>query len=70
MGLSSLVIAIIGIFAFGVPLGILSIVVGSLAIGRIKRSAGTKWGYGFAIAGILVGAFALIGALVVISRMR
>jgi hypothetical protein len=60
--------AIVGVFVAGIPLGILAIILCSIAIGKIERNPGMR-GKGLAIAGIIIGIIAIVGALIVISNM-
>jgi len=64
----SFIFAVIGIFVAGIPLGLVAIILGAIAIGKINKNPGMK-GQGLAIAGIVIGAVAIIGALYVISTM-
>ena len=59
---------IVGLFVAGIPLGILAIILCGVAIGKIEKNPGMK-GKGIAIAGIVIGAIAVVGALIVISSM-
>jgi len=60
--------SIIGIFFAGIILGTLAIVLCAIALGKIKENSGMK-GRGLAIAGIVIGIIAVLGALIVISMM-
>jgi hypothetical protein len=62
------IFSIVGLFVAGIPLGIAAIILCGLAIGKISRTPGMK-GRGLAIAGIIIGVIAIIGALIVISTM-
>jgi hypothetical protein len=62
------IFAVVGIFVAGIPLGLLAILLGGFAIGKINRNPGMQ-GKGLAIAGIAIGVVAIIGALYVISTM-
>jgi len=64
----SFIFAVIGIFVAGIPLGLAAIILGAIAIGKINKNPGMK-GQGLAIAGIVIGAVAIIGALYVLSTM-
>ena len=64
----SFIFAVIGIFVAGIPLGLVAIILGAIAIGKINKNPGMK-GQGLAIAGIVIGAVAIIGALYVLSTM-
>ena len=73
LGITSLVLAIIGLLSFWVPvvnivsivLGLVAIVIGFLGRGRVKR--GTANNGGVAIAGIVLGALAIIVAVAFIA---
>jgi uncharacterized protein DUF4190 len=69
LGIAALVIAIIGLVfcwtvAGGIILGIVAVVIGFLARGRVKRGQATNGG--IAIAGIVLGFLAIIVSLVFI----
>lgn len=59
LGLISMVIAIIGLFVFGIPCGIASLILGIIGI----ATAGETRGKGMAIAGTVVGAIDLVAML-------
>lgn len=59
LGLISMVIAIIGLFVFGIPCGIASLILGIIGI----TTAGETRGKGMAIAGTVVGAIDLVAML-------
>ncbi|MCH2213545.1 MAG: hypothetical protein MK086_00080 [Flavobacteriales bacterium] len=60
--------AIVGLFVAGIPLGLLAVILCSIAIGKIQKNPGMR-GRGLAIAGIIIGVIAIVGALIVISNM-
>ena len=56
LGLISMIIAIIGLFIFGIPCGVASLILGIIGI----ATAGETRGKGMAIAGTVVGAIDLV----------
>ncbi|MEW5813191.1 MAG: DUF4190 domain-containing protein [Actinomycetota bacterium] len=69
LGTAALILAIIGVvlcwsIAGGIVLGLSAVIIGFLARGRVKRGEATNGGV--AIAGIVLGAVAIIAALVFI----
>lgn len=66
MAVASLVCSLIGLLIFGIPLGILSIVFGSVALGRIKIEP-VQPGKGMAIAGIILGIVDIIGVFLILT---
>lgn len=59
LGLISMIIALIGLFVFGIPCGIASLVLGIIGI----ATAGDTKGKGMAIAGTIIGAIDLVAVL-------
>ena len=59
LGLISLIIAIVGLFMFGIPCGVASLILGIIGI----ATAGETRGKGMAIAGPVVGAIDLVAVL-------
>ena len=59
LGLISMIIAIVGLFVFGIPCGIASLILGIVGI----ATAGETKGKGMAIAGTVVGAIDLVAVL-------
>lgn len=53
-GLISFILALIGIWQFGLPLGIAAVILGIVGIATFKKD--TQKGRGFAIAGLCLGA--------------
>lgn len=70
LAIASMVCGIVGLFIFGIVLGILAIIFGAISIGKIKRSGGYLRGKGMAVAGLVLGIvgiallFVLLAALV------
>ena len=59
LGLISMIIAIIGLFIFGIPCGVTSLILGIIGI----ATAGETKGKGMAIAGTVVGTIDLVTVL-------
>ena len=59
LGLISLIIAIVGLFMFGIPCGVASLILGIIGI----ATAGETRGKGMAIAGTVVRAIDLVAVL-------
>ena len=59
LGLISMIIAIIGLFIFGIPCGVASLILGIIGI----ATAGETRGKRMAIAGTVVGAIDLVAVL-------
>jgi hypothetical protein len=68
LAVASLVTGIVGFFVFGIPLGAMAIVFGTIALSKIKSNPGLS-GKGMAIAGLILGIIDIIGALVVINLL-
>ena len=59
LGLISMIIALVGLFIFGIPCGVTSLILGIIGI----ATAGETKGKGMAIAGTVVGAIDLVAVL-------
>ena len=59
LGLISMIIAIVGLFIFGIPCGVTSLILGIIGI----ATAGDTKGKGMEIAGTVVGAIDLVAVL-------
>ena len=59
LGLISMIIALVGLFIFGIPCGVASLILGIIGI----ATAGETRGKGMAIAGTVVGAIDLVTVL-------
>jgi len=60
------VLGLLGLIAFGIPLGLVAMVLGVLSIGKIKKNPEKHRGKGWAIASIILGALSVLGAFIVI----
>jgi hypothetical protein len=63
MAIASLVCGIVGFIVFGVILGPLAVVFGSIGLSRANRGASGK---GMAIAGLILGAIATVLAIILL----
>ena len=59
LGLISMIIAIVGLFIFGIPCGVTSLILGIIGIATVGETKGK----GMAIAGTVVGAIDLVTVL-------
>ena len=59
LGLISMIIAIVGLFIFGIPCGVASLILGIIGI----ATAGDTKGKGMAITGTIIGAIDLVTVL-------
>ncbi len=69
LAIAGFISAIIGIFFAGIPLGILAIIFGAISLAKINGDPMRYSGKGLAIAAIIIGVVAIIGALIVISML-
>ena len=67
LAIAGFISAILGIFVAGIPLGILAIIFGAVSLAKINGDPMRYSGKGLAIAAIIIGAIAIVGALIVIS---
>ena len=63
LGLISMIIAIIGLFIFGIPCGVASLILGIIGI----ATAGDTKGKGMAVTGTVIGAFDLLTVLFLLN---
>jgi hypothetical protein len=66
LAIASLICSIVGLFGFGLIMGVLAVVFGFMAISRINDEPRFYSGKGLAIAGIIIGVISFFGALLVI----
>ena len=66
LGLISMIIAIVGLFIFGIPCGIASLILGIVGI----ATAGDAKGKGMAIAGTVVGTIDLVAVLWLVNLIQ
>lgn len=63
LGLISMLLALLGLFVFGIPCGIASLVLGIIGI----ATAGEDKGKGMAVTGTVIGAFDLLTVLFLLN---
>ena len=66
LGLISMIIALVGLFIFGIPCGIASLILGIIGM----ATAGETKGKGTAIAGTVVGAIDLVAVLWLVNLIQ
>lgn len=66
LGLISMIIALVGLFIFGIPCGIASLILGIIGI----VTAGETKGKGMAIAGTVVGTVDLVAVLWLVNLIQ
>lgn len=66
LGLISIIIALVGLFIFGIPCGVASLILGIIGI----VTAGETKGKGMAIAGTVVGAIDLVIVLWLVNLIK
>lgn len=66
LGLISMIIALVGLFIFGIPCGVASLILGIIGI----ATAGETKGKGMAIAGTVVGAIDLVAVLWLVNLIQ
>ena len=66
LGLISMVIAIVGLFIFGIPCGVASLILGIIGI----ATAGDTKGKGMAITGTIIGAIDLVAVLWLVNLIQ
>ena len=66
LGLISMIIAIVGLFIFGIPCGVTSLILGIIGI----ATAGETKGKGMAIAGTVVVAIDLVAVLWLVNLIQ
>ncbi len=66
MAIAGFVTGLVGLFVFGIVLGILGIVFSTIALKRIKRDPEVRKGRGLAIAGLVTGIVGLVGWTIIL----
>ena len=66
LGLISMIIALIGLFIFGIPCGVTSLLLGIIGI----ATAGDTKGKGMAITGTIIGAIDLVAVLWLVNIIQ
>ena len=68
LGVISMSLAIVGIFFAGIILGLVALILAAISFGKFAREP-ERTGRGFAIAGMIIGILAIVGAIIAISMM-
>ncbi|TVR37160.1 MAG: DUF4190 domain-containing protein [Cryomorphaceae bacterium] len=68
LGIVSMSLAIVGIFFAGIILGLAAVILSAISLGKFAREP-ERTGRGFAIAGMIIGFLAIVGAIMVIATM-
>lgn len=63
---TSMILGIIGLFIFGIILGLLALIFGAVSLGRISKNPDLYSGKGQAIAGLILGIIGLVGMIVLL----
>ncbi len=66
LAVTGFICGLVGFFIFGVALGPVAVILGIVALSQIRKSGDSRGGKGFAIAAIVIGALAFLGALAVL----
>lgn len=66
LGLTGLITSLIGLWIMGIPLGILSIIFGSISLGKIKENPSKYNNKGLALAAVVLGFIDVIGVLLIL----
>ena len=69
LAIAGFVSSLVGLFVAGILLGTLGVVFGAISLRKIKREPGRFKGRGLAIASIIVGIIAVVGAIIVLAAM-
>lgn len=69
LAIAGLIAGIVGLFVAGIPLGIIAVVFGFIALNKIKRNPNLFRGKGLAIASVILGFVAIIGAIIILSMV-
>lgn len=69
LGIAGFVAGIVGLFVAGIPLGLLAIIFGFVSLSKIKKQPDRFKGKGFAIASIVIGMVAVVGAIIFLASV-
>lgn len=67
LAIAGLIAGIVGLFIAGIPLGIIAVIFGIIALNKIKKNPDIFRGKGLSIASVILGFIAIIGAIIVLS---
>ena len=69
LGVTGFVSSLVGLFVAGIPLGLIGVIFGSISLSKIKKNPNKFKGKGLAIASIIIGIIAIVGAIIVLAAM-
>jgi hypothetical protein len=69
LGIVGFISGLVGLFIAGIPLGALGVIFGAISLGKIKREPARFKGRGIAIASIIIGIVAAVGAIIVMAAL-
>lgn len=69
LAIAGFISGIAGLFIAGIPLGTLAVIFGAISLSKIRKYPARYKGRGLAIASVVVGFVAAIGAIIVIAAM-
>jgi hypothetical protein len=69
LGIIGFIAGLIGLFIAGLPLGALGVIFGAISLGKIKREPSRFKGKGIAIASIIIGIIAAVGAIIIMAGL-
>ena len=67
LAIVGLIVGLVGLFVAGIPLGVIAMIFGFVALNKIKKNPGAFRGRGLSIASIILGIIDIIGAIIVLS---
>jgi len=68
-GVIAFISSLIGLIVFGIPLGLLAIILGTISVSKINSKPNLFKGSAFGIIGIIIGAVDIIGVIIILSGM-
>jgi len=69
LGIAGFISGLVGLFIAGIPLGAIGVVFGGISLSKIKKQPQRFKGKGFAIASIIIGIIAVVGAIIVLATV-
>jgi hypothetical protein len=69
LGIAGFISGLVGLFIAGIPLGAIGVVFGGISLSKIKKQPQRFKGKGFAIASIIIGLIAVVGAIIVLATV-
>ena len=66
LGLSGFIASLVGLIVFGIPLGLVAVIFGSVSLNKIKREPGRFKGRGFALASMIIGLVDIIAVAILL----